>query len=71
MKTPRTRSQAINAMCKQCIFDPIGGPGTWRQQVEACPSTQCPLWRFRPVSCRKTGQSSTTSAGVLVEGASG
>lgn len=44
--------RAINDMCKQCIYDPQGGSGTWRQQVEACPSKGCPLWGHRPVSKR-------------------
>ena len=46
----RTRQQAINAMCKQCIYDPRGGDGTWRQQTEACDVTSCPLHEYRPVS---------------------
>jgi hypothetical protein len=41
---------AINAFCKHCIYDPIGGSGTWRQQVEACTSLKCPLYPVRPVS---------------------
>jgi len=49
IKTPSLRA-AINAMCKQCIYDPKGGEGTWRQQVEACPATTCPLYPVRPVS---------------------
>ena len=40
----------INAKCVECIFDPIGGGGTWRQQVEACTSMTCPLWVVRPRS---------------------
>ena len=48
-KRPRTRGQAINAFCKECIYDKEGGVGTWRQQVEACTSTNCPLYDFRPV----------------------
>jgi len=43
-----TRQEAINAMCKQCIYDPMAGLGTWRQQTDACPSTGCPLWAYRP-----------------------
>src|SRR5688572_21922364 len=41
---------AINAKCKECIYDPISGFGTWRQQVEACTSPKCPLYRVRPTS---------------------
>ena len=42
--------RAINAKCKECIYDPIGGSGNWRQQVEACTVTGCPLYPLRPVS---------------------
>lgn len=41
---------AINAKCKECIYDPMGGAGTWREQVEACTSRTCPLYPVRPVS---------------------
>lgn len=41
---------AINAKCRECIYDPVGGTGTWRQQVEACTATRCGLWAVRPVS---------------------
>ena len=47
-KRPSMRA-AINAMCRQCIYDPKGS-GTWRQQVEACTSPNCPLYPLRPVS---------------------
>lgn len=38
---------AINAKCRECIYDPIGGKGNWRQQVEACTSPKCPLYAVR------------------------
>jgi hypothetical protein len=41
---------AINAKCKDCIYDPLSGLGTWRQQVEGCTCLNCPLWLVRPVS---------------------
>lgn len=40
---------AINAKCKECIYDPIGGQGTWRQQVEACTALGCSLYELRPL----------------------
>ena len=43
---------AINAKCKECIYDPIGGSGTWRAQTEACTSRDCPLFPVRPVSIK-------------------
>lgn len=49
-KPKRSMRAAINAMCKACIYDPYGGSGTWRQQVEACTSKKCPLFEFRPIS---------------------
>ncbi len=42
--------KAINAKCKDCIYDPKSGLGTWRQQVEGCTSTNCALYPLRPVS---------------------
>jgi hypothetical protein len=39
---------AINKHCQNCIFDPIGGTGTWRQQTSACTAKTCPLWPVRP-----------------------
>jgi len=42
--------KAINDKCRDCIYDPESGLGTWRQQVEACGVTTCPLHPYRPVS---------------------
>ncbi len=47
---------AINRKCRECIFDRHGGSGTWRQQVEACTSTACPLYPVRPVSNPREGR---------------
>lgn len=46
-KRPSMRA-AINAYCKWCIYDPLSGLGTWRQQTEGCTSTECPLHDLRP-----------------------
>lgn len=54
MKHP-SRKQAINRFCRECIYDPHGGSGTWRQQVEACTSYKCPLYEVRPVSATQDG----------------
>lgn len=40
---------AIDAKCKECIYDPYCGGGTWRQQVAACTSYSCPLYPHRPL----------------------
>ena len=42
-----TRQQAIEAKCKDCIYDPLDD-GTWRQQVGRCEITDCALWVYRP-----------------------
>lgn len=49
-----SRTKAINDYCKGCIYDPKA-PGTYREQIENCPSgpgskVPCPLWPYRPVS---------------------
>ena len=46
-KRPSMR-KAIDAMCKECIYDPFSGSGTWRQQTDGCTSTNCPLFDLRP-----------------------
>ena len=43
---------AINAMCRYCIYDPGGGNGTWREQVQACSSSNCPLHAVRPTTVK-------------------
>ena len=40
--------EAINAKCKECLFDSIGGSGKWREQVGACTANSCPLFDVRP-----------------------
>lgn len=55
-KRPPMR-QAINNKCKECIYDNAAGIGTWRQQVEACASYDCPLYELRPVSKPGKGNS--------------
>lgn len=46
-----TKTEAINERCKECIYDPSSGGGTWRQQVESCTSeNSCALWKFRPLT---------------------
>jgi hypothetical protein len=44
----------VHAKCVECIFDErAAGYGTWRQQVEACTATACPLWAIRPMPTEK------------------
>jgi hypothetical protein len=42
-----SRTKALNEKCKQCIYDPEFG-GTWREQVENCTTSSCPIWQHRP-----------------------
>ena len=46
----RSLRSAINAKCKECIYDPIAGGGAWRQQVTECTSATCSLFEVRPLS---------------------
>lgn len=48
---PSLRS-AINAKCRECIYCPLTGTGSWRLQVENCTSISCPLYSVRPKSIR-------------------
>lgn len=41
--------KCIDQMCKSCIYD-NHAPGNWRQQVEACSVTKCPLYGVRPIT---------------------
>jgi len=44
----RSFRAAVNAKCKDCIYD-RGTPGTWRMQVGLCTSSNCPLHDYRPL----------------------
>ena len=59
MRAPRSLRAAIDAKCRDCIYDAHGGSGTWREQVEACSSANCPLHPLRPISARKTRSAGT------------
>lgn len=45
----------INAKCRECIYDPLSGMGTWREQVGACTSRACPLYPVRPLPKPRKG----------------
>ena len=47
-----TRQEAINAKCKDCIYDSFS-TGTWREQTSNCLDTLCPLYNYRPLSKHK------------------
>ena len=40
---------AIDDKCRDCIYDPLSGGGTWREQVAQCSCPDCPLWPVRPM----------------------
>lgn len=43
--------KAINEHCKSCGYDPLDkGHGAWREQITACPVTNCAIWPVRPKS---------------------
>lgn len=44
----------INAKCIDCVYSPMNS-GTWRQQVEACAGSDCPLYHVRPRSSSVNG----------------
>jgi len=41
--------KAIEMKCKECVHDPIGGKGSWREQVKNCQGTSCPMYEVRPL----------------------
>ena len=51
---------AINAKCRECIYDPHDR-GTWREQVERCTGYSCPLFDVRPSRSPGRCSSSRTS----------
>ena len=51
----RSLRAAINDKCRECIHDPIGGFGNWREQVTACTSRACPLYPVRPLTKGQRG----------------
>lgn len=53
MSRPSLRA-AINAMCKSCLYDPGNGNGAWREQVQGCSSSNCPLHPVRPLPVKAT-----------------
>lgn len=46
-----TIRQAINANCKECIYDPAE-KGNWVEQVEACNITKCAFYEHRKLTAK-------------------
>lgn len=51
---------SIDAKCKDCLYDPLCGGGSWREQITACSSVSCPLWPVRPLSREFTAAAAKT-----------
>ena len=45
--------QAINAKCRECLYDPGCGGGHWRQQITDCTDPKCSLYPVRPTTKSK------------------
>ena len=43
--------KAINAMCRQCAYDPLD-VGTAAQQIACCVAIECPLHSVRPITTK-------------------
>ena len=41
--------KAINLKCAECVYDPMPGNGSWREQVKNCAGVTCPLYHVRPL----------------------
>ena len=61
-----TRQKAINANCKDCMYDPLAA-GTWRQQVALCSVCTCPLRPYRPMPTGTIPESVYASYSVSTE----
>lgn len=46
---------AVDAKCRNCGGQE-GGKRYWRLHVSACPVTNCPLWRVRPIASRHSAE---------------
>jgi len=49
LNPPKFRD-AINAQCKDCIYDEKAGQGSWLNQIELCTCKDCPLYAVRPLT---------------------
>lgn len=56
--------KSINAKCRECIYDPIGGNGGVLQQIKACTSCSCPLYVVRPMPSEKSAISRLKTASI-------
>lgn len=62
---------AIDAKCKSCIYDRGSGNGGWREQVQSCSSTNCPLHPVRPLPVKVTKTGDPAASRVMTAAAVG
>ena len=67
MSRPSLRD-AINAMCKGCLYDPGNGNGAWREQVQGCSSSNCSLHAVRPLPVKATKRAEVALMELLAPG---
>ena len=41
--------RATEMKCAECVYDPLAGQGSWREQVKNCKGSTCPLYPIRPL----------------------
>lgn len=61
------RKAAIDQHCKDCIYDSIGGTGSWRKQVLECTSKNCALYPFRPTPYRTIPKGEIVESSARIE----
>ena len=61
---PISLRKCIDKACRQCIYDEIGGNGTWRKQVADCTDTTCGLYPARPLDQNAKKIDSSASLGA-------
>jgi hypothetical protein len=62
---PKGLRRFVNQKCRECLYDPAPGNGTWRQQVEACTSNLCALFPVRP---RPISHNNSSSIALEISG---
>jgi hypothetical protein len=55
--------KAINAKCKACLYDQVGGTGSWRKQVANCTSFTCALYSVRPTPTMHSSEKKSSVVG--------
>lgn len=61
-KKPSMR-KAVNAKCRDCTYDPLGG-GSAAVQIAVCTDSACPLHAVRPVTASKITRGFLEKSGI-------